>query len=198
MADFNVGDMLRVACVWRFGGSDEQVNVLHLHIGSTVAALTADVLDDVGEYLLEAYNGMVGAVCTGVLHDRYEVQNLNRGLTFGASPAIPGINGAAASDCLAPQSTALLLMNTTIPRVQGRLYLPTFGEGDNGNGFIGAPSLGGMASLGDYLLAEQTLSNGTALRYCVFRNLAFFTFPYSYRAVPTLRVQRRRQLGRGS
>jgi hypothetical protein len=124
-----VNDILRVALQWFADGSDEIVNVHHFRVddlGTTtgdgdfmlqlVATLAAELYDQV---LAAIANNIVGAAVTGF--------NVTKNETL--PPQTNTIDGASsASDALPRQTSALVYLNTTVARRQGRSYLPPFAE----------------------------------------------------------------------
>lgn len=194
----SINDILRAASVWKYAGTDEQVNVFHLKVNDPGTGVIADVMLDVAQFFLEGYATVVGNMANNLTHDRIQIQNMTTSEVYGATSAVAALDGASGDEPAPPQLTALLLMNTVASRRQGRVYIPSFGEGSFSSGSFATGVVANIETLGDYLLDEHEMDNGTVLQYVVFKTNVNYLIPISRRAVNGARVQRRRQLGRGS
>lgn len=198
MATIIAGDIIRVSSVWKYNATDDQVNVLHLKVGADMAASDNDILDDILEYVHDAYLNVQSFFSTLVTHDHFEIVDVTRALHFGTFGADSALDGGQTGDALPPQVTGLVIFPTTSSRIQGRVYLPTFGEAQNASGAWVSGVMTGMTDFGIALTAPVTEGNGTRVQYVVREHGGSGIIPRSYRVIPNPRIQRRRQVGRGS
>lgn len=198
MADFNSGDAVRFGVQWKFAGFDDQVNVLHAALSGTVPADPDLVYEDFTEWLIYVYEPAVGLMHPQVQHYGVAITNVSQNTVHAPIPAIPALDGMGVGEALPPQVTALCVMATSVPRVQGRVYLPTFDESSNDNGALTGSALSNVNAFGARLRAAFTGTNGTVIRYVVRRESGITLFASFQRAVSSYRTQRRRTAGRGS
>lgn len=198
MADFDIGDLVRVAVRWRYNDAADIVNVLHFRIDSNGASNTTEALEDIMELTAAPYAPVVPYISEVCVHADFQLTNVTKNQVWGVFPPDPALDGAGGSDALPPQTTALLLMRTLTPRVMGRINLPPFSNVDNDDGVISPAAVADIEDMGTYLLSPHTGSNGLGMHYVVWRGGTTSATPTNRRAVPAYRIQRRRQVGRGS
>lgn len=197
--NFFEGDVVRLSNVYLYLNTDEQVNAFHVQLDGIPAATDADVLEDLAEFVENAYEALVGVMPTDVTHDRIEVKNVTTGAVFGSLPRIAALDGTEnTSGPMPPQVTGLVVFPTLVSRVQGRIYLPSFAESANGDTGIETGARNAMDSFAEELLDPFTGVNGTEIAYVVLRGNGTPVLPSSYRVITRFRTQRRRTIGRGS
>lgn len=195
-----VNDILRIALRWLVDGLDEQLNV-HTFRVDDVGATTGDedFLTDLAATLLsELYDEITPQIANNVVGDILGAFNLTKNEPY--APVQWNADGAAGtSDNNAFQVTALVYLNGSTPRRQGRVYLPVFPVGamdDDGTWDVGTlGDLLGFATAwvlpitnGD-IAVRRVISNEAGTSVLVPTSVGFPSSP---------RTQRRRTKGRGA
>jgi hypothetical protein len=201
MALPGLGDLIEVAVVHVFGASDEQINVYHNHVAVAGTGSDADFDDD----LIELYTNLYQIIEIDISTDVNIVELRWRNVTDN-TPArfVPwtglytgGTNGG---DPLPPGDTAMLLLRTGVLNVQGRKYLPSFGETTQSGGVWGAATLGRMNAFANILTQQEPLANtGIELVWHVYSRSTGLDYPViNATGRPVVAYQKRRKQGRGS
>lgn len=194
----SAGNVLRTSSVWQVLGQGQMVNVHHLAVGPAVATTDDEVLEDVEEWIVNAYSTIVNQWTNVLSADHYSTQNFTTGTVFGARALSSSVDGAAAVEPLPPQIAALIVFPTLLSRVQGRTYVPALIETANDGGIIGGAAMIALSNLGNELFAPFTGANGTQLQKCIASVPGAYTLPTGFRVIPNFRTQRRRTANRGS
>lgn len=144
-----VNDILRIALQWFCDGSSEVVNVHHFRVddlgtttgdGDFMLALASMLATDLYDSVIAAIaNNVVGGLMTGFNVTKNETLPPQTNVIDG---------GQSTNDALPRQTSALVYLNTTSPRRQGRSYLPPFTEGNMDDD--GTWETGTIAVIADY------------------------------------------------
>lgn len=193
-------DILRVALRWLVDGQDEQVNVHTFRVDS-IGATTGDedFLTQLSAMLeAELYTEIASQMGNNIVGDILGAFNLTD--NEPCAPVLWAMDGTnALNDLNAHQVSALVYLNGSTPRRQGRVYLPTFAiSAQNDDGTMDPATLADILAFaaawvlpitdGD-ITVRRVISNAAGTSIVVPTSVGFPHAP---------RTQRRRTPGRGS
>lgn len=194
------GDILRLALSWRFGGTNQMVNVHTVRVesgggGGDDEAFMNEVADETLYDLYDIINGAISEVITG---------DVITGLNLTRDAVLPTVSWnldgeEVVSDSNPSQTGPLVYLNSGTPRRQARVYLPPFAETQiDGLGTISGAALTALVAFGAYWLAPL-VSTSLSLQRVIGTSLAAgFVDPTSAGISLAVRSQRRRTQGFGS
>lgn len=195
-----VNDILRVALQWMVDGVDAMVNVHTFRVldlggsadDNAFAFNLSQTLED------ELYSLVAGSMIDNVVGDVMQIFNLTKG--EAVAPVTWGLDGASAgSPSLPRQTTALVYLNGSAPRRQGRVYLPVSAQnlvGDDGNWVVG--QIAALASFGLALLDPIVDTTVSVQRVIADHNGLNAIVPTVAGVSLAPRTQRSRTPGRGA
>ncbi len=200
MAEVDVNDILEAQVNGRFLGTDDMDNVFQCRVVTTVDGLAATMADSVAEWVQDLFDAGLMAIVS----DKYslldlEVLNLTQNTFLGQR--FPGADGLDTSDALPPQCTALVIGRTSVPNIDGRKYLPVFGEAQQVDGAWIAGAITELSDFGTRWSTTFTSAGGDEVRGSVWSR---DEIPPAGRdiigskIIPNSRTQRRRTVGRGT
>lgn len=193
------GDILRVAVVFLFNGTDEQINTFHYRITGTVPSDDDDTLSDIDALTADLYSPIVGHMWSGVTHDRTEVLIENSAYAGFVIPRNSDLDGTQAEEPLAPQNCLLVIGRTAARRKIAKKYLPTMCETDWTNGAFGTSAMTAADGFAGVWQSVTTTVGGLILSPVLYHRATHTFNPISSaQAVSNPAIQRRRRVGRGS
>ena len=193
------GDVLRVALEWLVDGSDQQVNVQHVVLDSVTPGDTdSDIMADIAAgFLASVYDEVLTFITDKAIGQLMTGQNLTQATILPPTPN--NIDGTNAGEILPLPVTALVFYPTTISRVQGRTYLPTFTEDaltDSVNWL--AATVTALTAFGVGSIAPITAGGTSFHKVIRFTQTGVGTYNPDVFGIPVApRTQRRRTPGRG-
>jgi len=193
-------DIIRVALRWLVNGVDEQLNV-HIFKVNDIGTTTSDtdfVTQLAAMLLTELYDEILPQVANNVLGDILGAFNLTDN-----EPVAPvlwaGDGQAGTTDNNALQVTSLVYLNGSVPRRQGRCYLPVFPTGAmDDDGTFDNATLSDVLAFGAALLLPITDTDIEVQRVISNKQGTSILIPSNYGFPISPRTQRRRTQGRGS
>lgn len=203
---FFASDLIRVSANLSFGvGGQDLVNVMYFELVAPSSLADSQVLSDIGEVLEILYTTVQGRMNTLIQFVDYDVKNETQD-TSPLNSSWPVLTtGALATEALASQLVALVIMRTAQSRKFGRVNLGGFTELDNATDVWLAALLTNVGNFITQLLTTHVVTNGN-YRYGVAsqnvvppRTIAnSFDLPIAGKIIGNLRTQRRRSAGFGS
>ena len=191
-------DAVRVTAVMNFMGSDEMVNVYHVHVTDDNSQSQANIYDDIAEYLEAIYSPLIGAMPTQVTFEQIEFFNVSKD-TPEAIINWPTLTAGTVSGEFLPEGVSCLMFARTIAKgVLGRKFMPVFTEGNYTAGLWTAATLVAMGTSAAAWITQFTGTNGVVLTPGVWRKayniMAFFTEAV-IRNIPAYQRRRKRNVG---
>lgn len=192
-------DVFAVTAKMTISGSASDVqNTMHWRQETPGALTDAQVLTDLSTVLDALYTGINLDVSDIQDYVEISVKNVTQNLLLGSIAWPTLVTGGSATDPVAFQVVALLLMKSAVPRVFGRLNLGVFAENDLGGSNWQGTVVTNVLALGAFLLLPFVQVSAT-WRYVIFnRVLSTVTLPNSTGMTIAARTQRRRSRGIGS
>lgn len=199
MADFDVGDVVRLGCVMKFDELYDIVNVYHIEIiagaGWAFAAATASIQ----AYVDLLYDSLTSFLPTALLPDRIQIKNMTQATIWGAIAWGTWAGGEAVDQVLPLQVCCLGYGRTSISRVQIRKYFGPFTEGSQEDAFWTAAVRVACNDLMDDHIVNKEVAGSMTVKGCAYRPLpARVTFALTAATSAAPVIQRRRRPGRGS
>ncbi|MCK4627304.1 MAG: hypothetical protein KAV00_18470 [Phycisphaerae bacterium] len=199
MADVDVGDVLRLGCVWLLGGAYEIANVFHARVIANGGGAWADVADDMAEYAADIYAEILPIMTNAMDTFQLNLQNLTQVTTIGAYSWAAPLTGGSAADYLATGLAVLTWGRTYKPRVQIRKYWGVFTEAAMTDGVWLAATVNDCVDAMAVHLNSFTGTNGLEVVGVAYnRTLETTTDAVSGASTAEPAYQRRRKRGRGS
>lgn len=197
-----VFDVIRVAARQSASLVNDQVNVMHFSVHTVPTPNTdAQVMTDIGTIVSTCFAEIESFIPTIIDPIDLTFYNVTTDAPMGQITWPGPYNGGTASGEVLPlHDSALLLMQTSVKRTVGRIYLPTFTEASQNTSQWVAGVVTAVDSFASMLLVDTvpTASNGE-YRYGVYkRGTGAMAFPNSARLAKSVAVQTRRKPGRGS
>lgn len=191
-------NVIRIAPVWRYNGADEQVNVWHFRVTS-VPATVGLLHDDIDEMLEDLYGNTLASTVDELDHARTEIFNMSTQAPEAWMGANSALNGTDASDPLPSGVAALVYGRTTVSRIIGKKYLPTFGESQTSGGVWDSTTQTRLDDMAARWALGFTGANGTVFESGVWSvGLNQLVALLSTQSSTTPAYMRRRKLGRGA
>jgi hypothetical protein len=195
----SIGDVLRITAKLA-NGTDTIQNVYHAKLTGDTPPTNEDMLDDVADWMDQAYSAIDQAMSTGITFDEIEVYNLSADEYVGAIgwPVLTAGTAASGQES-PPQCAPLVLFRTNVLKSLGKKFLPQFYTGYyEGDGTLAVNALNAMAAY-----AAEILAGKVAATYELipgnYRPLVDMFIPYVSAVVRDFfATQRRRYVGRGS
>lgn len=200
MAAVDVGDVIEVILNGRFQATDEMVNVFQAEMVTVPLGTAAETITWVSEWTIAGMTALVSQVSVLYTIPTIDVFNLTQQTFLGQFTTTLG--GADAGEALPPQVTALVMARTTTLRVEGRKYLPVFGEAQQVAGRWTAGAQAAMTAFGAVWVDPFIDTAGTIGQGVIVTKLGgVMTASHNIlatRIIIDARTQRRRTVGRGS
>lgn len=199
MADFDNGDIIRIAAVLRHNSADDMVNVWHARIEAGGPMAFAAAALDFAEYVETLYRPIVAYYSIVTVGDHISVKNMTQSTVWAAFAWNPAFTGSSGADRLPTQVAVLAWGRTQKSRVQIRKYMGPFTENNQVGGSWDGAIQSAMASVMSVHIGTQTMTNGLQLKGVAYNRTAG-TYEYAVGATATTNpvVQRRRRRGRGA
>lgn len=197
----SAGDIISVSCRFGFHNLDDQVNKLHVRVGTPPspnddASLSEDILGWVDQF----YTELAPAISDNVGTTDITLYNVTEDAPVGqySWPTLAG--GEATAEPLPPQATMLVLLRTGLKRRLGRMYLPTFTESHQNGGVWGSGTIALVESVyPSFMIGSTTGPNGTIFIPVVYSPTDGLGYSVtSFRVLPTVATMKSRKVGRGS
>lgn len=194
-----LGDTIRIVCKLSQAGNDIQ-NVYHALLGGTVAPSNAALLATVRSWMDDAYSDIVARIADNVLFDSIWVWNMTQDEFVGEADWLTlTAGGGGTNSMMPPQTAALCLFRTAVPKSLGKKFLPPMSSlqlEDDGS-IIST----GLTQIGLY--AAVLLAGATGATWNLvpgnYRPLVSLFIPYLSAVVRDLfATQRRRYTGSGT
>jgi len=199
MADVNVGDVLRLGCIWLLSSTWEIANVFHVRVLSGAPLGWADASDDMAEYAADIYDEILSRLSDNMDTHLLTLQNLTEDTTIGAFSWAAPLQGLEGTENTAPGVCCLAWGRTYKPRVQIRKYWGVFTEASMVDGVWAAAMRTDAAAAINVHLTSFTGTNGLEVLGCAYnRTLGTTTDAVSVASSGEPAYQRRRRRGRGS
>lgn len=192
-------DILRVVAKMTNNYGAEIQNVYHIRCTVSSDPGDATVVDEIAEWMDDAYGQLDAAMPNNITFDTVQVWNESTD-TFLGETGFPTITaGQQAAAGLPNQTSPLALFNTNVNRSQGRKFLPPFTEGNLDDD--GSPDLTAIAVIGYYIATILAGISGTGWSGAPGNwnvNLSRFV-PWVWGVARNIyATQRRRYLGSGA
>lgn len=199
MADFDIGDIIRVAATLIYDSTEELVNVYHIRMNdgaqgdfAFMAAALQDYMDGIMATLDTELSTLIAA---GLL----SIANVTQNTVFGAIAWGDFAAGGAAGEPTAAGVTAFAFARTRVPRVQIRKYYGVFPQAAMVDGVWDAGVTDACGDALDYHIAEQNVVGTLDLQGVAYnRELLTWNYGVTVRVNSEPSYQRRRRRGVGS
>jgi len=195
------GDILSLSCRHVWNDVDDQVNKLHVRIGTAPTPNDDPSLaEDLVGWVSQMYQEIEGLVANVVGAIDITLYNVTDDRPLGQYAWDPGYTGGQGTgESLPTQVTCLLLLRTGLKRRLGRIYFPTFTEAHSVAGRWGASALAIPSLLDPYLLGSTTGGNGTVFVPVVYSPTDGLGYSITgTRIMPIPATLSTRKIGRGS
>jgi hypothetical protein len=199
MADFETGDIIRVAARMVYDSTEDVVNVYHIRYNDG-----GDVSFGVMSGLIQTYMDAVMAtldteLSTLMVAADLSVSNETQNTVFGAIAWGTFSQGGAAGEPTASGTTCFGYIRTRKPRVQMRKYFGVFPQAAMVDGIWDAGVTDAVGDALDYLMEEHTLSSIYDLQGVAYnRTLGTYEYGHTITVNSEPSYQRRRRRGVGS
>lgn len=199
-----VNDVYRVGVTNFTQTAEEQVNVYHWQMIVAADDSDAAVLQDFDARIGSLYSAVQEDISNVITFGNAEVDNITQGTKVGNTSdwATALGNGGQIGDVLPLQVTALVIGTTNVLRVQGRKYLPTYGENGSVGGTWDPDVVINMAAFGELWISTFVSGNGNTWASGVQARsngaLGDFTRFNGFKTQPIPRTQKSRYLTEGS
>lgn len=191
-------DVIRASVVWDLLAVSTQVNALHFQVGGIVAQTPLQIREDLEDILALAYVTITPMVSNLLEHLRTDIFNVTDNVPETGLAGNTAMNGSNAGEILPNQVTGEVYFRTGVSRHIGRIFLPTFGEGQSAADVWNSTTRSAMQTFGDYLLSTRTGTNGVTFTYVIYDRSAGIGRQPIQAVVPLRsRTQRRRRVGVG-
>lgn len=199
MADFEIGDVVRLGAAFLVDTTDAIVNVFHARIESGAPMAFAAAAEDFQDYIHFIYNPTMAQYPEAFLSDRISVKNETQDTVWGSIAFASPLAGTNVGDMLALQLGLLSWGRTPISRVQIRKYWGPFTEANITDGLWLSGIRAIFQDAMDYHILPHTMPNGLELVGVAYSK-AFdrATLAYSSTTAQVPVVQRRRRKGTGA
>ena len=197
----NAGDIIRVACRFRWSSVDEMINVHYFTVqDETAPPNDAELLLDLSEVLSDAYTNVQGRISDQVSADDITVYNITDDYPLGVvNWTAPFGGGMGAGDALPPGTAAIVLWRTATKRVLGKTFLPVFSESQQSAGLLTNAAQSDMEDFAAAMANVLTGTFGYGFLKGIWSESAGEMRPIvSQRAAQRIGYQRRRKAGVGS
>lgn len=156
------GQVVRVDLVGDFDAVSDIVNVFQYKLIAGDNVADEDVLGDM-LVIMSALLVIIKNLATILtVWRRIRVTNLSTGVLLGEASFSSPVEGTSTGDSGAAGVAALISLKTNIPRVVLRKYFGPLAEGVLGtNGRLSSGALDILTDVGEYLLADQTVTPNT-------------------------------------
>lgn len=199
MADFNDGDIIRIAGVMVFDSVFEITNVWHVKIQGGGPMTFAQATPELQEYMDLLFDDLDTRLADNQEVDHLAIQNMTTDEVFGSIDWGTFAQGGNAGDHTALGVCVFAWARTRVPRVQIRKYLGVFCEPEMLNGAWTASLLGDVNQMMATHIDVQTMTGGLQLQGVAFnRSTLVGTLAVSHASSNEPAYQRRRKRGRGS
>lgn len=199
MADFDTGDVVRIAAYMRFKATDDIVNTWTFQITAAGGFTYAAGYSKWQTYMDLLYAAITAPLSNSVLPNYLTVENLTQGTVGGSFAWGSFTGGASGGDPTAAQVACLGFGRTLVPRVQIRKYVGVFTETDMTNGLWLSTVTTPVSNMLGIHIVGTVIGGGTTVQGCAYNApLTRVTFANSPHASATPVIQRRRREGRGS
>jgi hypothetical protein len=199
MADFDTGDIVRLAAVQKYATVTDIVGVLHLKINAGGGLAFAAAAQDFVEYCDALYDTIKTLVPTNQIDDHISIQNITQDQVWGNVAWGTYTGGTSAGIPCAAQTALLVWGRTSLSRVQIRKYLGVITQPNLVSGVWTAGSRAIAQNFINYHIVAQTMTNGLVLQGGAYSpTLARFTTAVSGTTSQVPCTVRRRRIGRGS
>jgi len=191
-------DILRITAKMLIGEDDVQ-NVYHMKVNVTGSPSDSLVVEEILDYVEDAYGDLVSSICSTVVFATIEVWNVTQDSLLGEDVWPSLIDGGNETNQLPAQCGALVLFNTGQARSQGRKFLPPFGTSSGDDlGTIITASLNNIILYANRLLVELTGTGFTGAMGNWNPVLVRFAEWTGNQVRDLFATQRRRYIGSGS
>jgi hypothetical protein len=209
MGSIAQGDVIRVTCRFKNTISGDVVNVFHFWVSDGAGDSDANVMDDLEGLIDTMYTGLSGQLQNDLdpYDIRFDVVTLVGGLehvtrSMGTRSWTLTTNPSASGDGIPQTNAAIVNLRTSIPKVFGRKYIGTLGEGNTADGSITGAVSTALTTWASYLLSSYA---GSIMTYVAGvltskseEGLDWFA-PFVGAVINSvLGTQRRRRINRGS
>jgi len=199
MADFNVGDVVRLGVVLKYDLLYDIVNTWHFQITAGPGWTASAAYTSIQAYVDALYTYLTTYMSNRVTADHIQVKNMTQDTIWGAIAFGSWTGGSGAGDPTALQVALLGYGRTQISRVQIRKYLGVFTESDMTLGLWSGSLRGAADNMMSYHVNQQTLTGTMSVKGCAYNpTIPRVTFATSVNTSGAPVVQRRRRVGRGS
>lgn len=199
MADFEIGDIVRLGAAFLVDNTDAIVNVFHVKVLSGAPMAFAAAATAFQDYIGYIYGGTLGSYPTGFQSDRISVKNETQNTVWGSIAFGVPLVGTHVGDMTALQVALLSWARTPISRVQLRKYWGPFTEANMTAGLWLSGLRAIFQAAMDYHIQAHAMPNGLELIGVAYNKLldrAIEAYSSTTAAVPV--VQRRRRKGTGA
>lgn len=198
MADFDLGDIVRIGAVLRYDGSEDVVNVYHVEITNGGGVTWALMADSIQTYMDGIMTTIDTELSTLILAGELQVTNVTQSAVYGAIAWGDFAQGGGAGEPTAAGVTCFVFARTRTPRVQIRKYYGVFPQGSMVDGSWDAGVTDAAGDSMDYHIVEQNAGNSVYLTGVAY-NRTLLTHAYgvtvAVRTEPSYQRRRRRGVG---
>lgn len=199
MADFENGDIIRVAALMEYDGSDDVVNVYHIRFVEGGPSVWATMSVIIQAYMDNIMLTLDTELSTLMVAKELQVSNVSQTTVFGAIDWGDFAQGGGAGEVTAAGVCCFAFARTRKPRVQIRKYYSVFPQGSMVGGLWDQGVLDAVDDAMQYHIAEQTLSSTFHLQGVAWnRDLVTYEEGITVAVRSEPGYQRRRKRGVGS
>lgn len=199
MADFEVGDIIRIAGVLTYDSTETLVNTYHVELTAGGPLAWADFFPRVQDYMDDIMQLIDTELSTLVVTDVLQVANVTQDTVFGAVGWGDFAQGGAAGEPTAAGVACFGFIRTRLPRVQIRKYYGVFPQSSMVDGIWDAGVTAAVQDAMDTHMADTLAGSGVYLQGVAYnRTLGTHTTGVSAAVRDEPAYQRRRKRGVGS
>ena len=196
-----LGDVIEIAAVHSFEGTDEVINVWHWKAAVASVAGLAEEDTDIGTLMDLLYSTIEGNMPSVLAATEIRWRNVtdNTPTRYINWPG-PYLGGTNAGASLPPGVSPLLILRTGSLGRTGKKFMPPFCESQSTGGTLDGGALGPLGDLAAELLIQQSgVASSMELVSVVYSRTYGTSHPViSVKVSPNLAYQRRRRQGHGS
>lgn len=194
----SVGDILQVIPSMHIGVQVTIQNVYHTYITQLASGVPEDILDDMADWMDDAYSEIVGHIWDAQSIDEVHVLDLTADIDIGVTGFPTLTYGTDTGEGLPPGTSALVKFKTAQGKHQGRKYIGVLTEVSNNDGILQTGTTTDLADFATVITDDYVGASGNEYRYCVLdRTTDEPRFPNQVVIPAYFAYQRRRRPGVG-
>ena len=194
----SAGDILSVVPSMHIGVQVTIQNVYHTYISQLVSDVEEDILQDMADWMDDAYSEIVGHIWDAQSFDEVKVIDITADIDIGVT-GFPVLSaGGATGHGLPPGTAALVKFKTIQGKHQGRKYIGVLTEDGQTDGTLIGTAQTALANFATVIAEPYDGSSGNQYKYVVLdRTTDQVRYPNQIIVPAYFAYQRRRRPGVG-